>query len=51
MEKRRFESFEVFSFLKKLSLRFLSTFKRSFSKKMGKKTSSHIIHTLGGEYC
>ena len=24
---------------------------RSFSKKMGKKTSSHIIHSLGGEYC
>ena len=27
------------------------TFKRSFSKKMGKTASSHIIHSLGGEYC
>ena len=50
MEKRRFESFEVFSCLKKVNPRILSTFKRSFSKKMGRKTSSHIIHSLGGEY-
>ena len=28
-----------------------TTFKRSFSKKMGKKPSSHIIHLLGGECC
>ena len=51
MEKSRFESFEVFSCLKKVNPRILSTFKRSFSKKMGKKPSSHIIHSLGGEYC
>ena len=37
MEKRRFESFEVFSCLEK--------------KKLGKTPSSHIIHSLGGEYC
>ena len=29
----------------------MSTFKRSFSKKMGKTLSSHIIYSLGGEYC
>ena len=51
MEKRRFESFKVFSCLKKINPRILSTFKRSFSKKMVKKPSSHIIHSLGGEYC
>ena len=32
--------------LKKVSPRLLSTF-----KKMGKTLSSHIIHSLGGEYC
>ena len=37
--------------LKKVSPRILSTFKRSFSKKMAKTPSSHIIHSLGGEYC
>ena len=37
--------------LKKVSPRILSTFKRSFSKKMGKTPTSHIIHSLGGEYC
>ena len=37
--------------LKKVSPRILSTFKRSFSKKMEKTPSSHIIHSLGGEYC
>ena len=31
--------------------RILSTFKRSFSKKMGKTPNSHIIHLLGGDYC
>ena len=36
--------------LKKVSPRILSTFKRSFSKKMGKTPSSHIIYSLGGEY-
>ena len=51
MEKCRFESFKVFSCLKKVNPRILSTFKRSFSKKMVKKPSSHIIHSLGGEYC
>ena len=53
MEKRRFESLQVFSYLKmKVNPRTLSTSKRSFSKKkMGKTPSSHIIHSLGGEYC
>ena len=37
--------------LKKVSPRILSTFKRSFSKKKWKTPSSHIIHSLGGEYC
>ena len=50
MEKRRFESFQVFCCLKKVNPRVLSTFKRLFSKKMGKTPSSHIIHSLGGEY-
>ena len=36
---------------KKVNPRILSTFKRSSSKKMGKKPSSHVIHSLGGEYC
>ena len=36
---------------KKVSARILSTFKRLVSKKMGKTPSSHIIHSLGGEYC
>ena len=40
-----------FLVLKKVNLRILSTFKRSFSKKMGKTPSSHITHSLGGEYC
>ena len=35
--------------LKKVSPRILSTFNRSFSQKMGKTPSSHIIHSLGGE--
>ena len=34
--------------LKNVSPRILSTFKRSFSKKMGKTPSSHIIHSLRG---
>ena len=42
MEKRRFESFQVFSCLKKVNPRILSTFKRSFSEK-GEK---HRVHTL-----
>ena len=29
----------------------LSTFERSFSQKIGKTPSSHVIHSLGGEYC
>ena len=37
--------------LKKVNPRILSPFKRSFSKKMVKKASSYIIHSLGGEYC
>ena len=40
-----------FLVLKKVSPRILLTFKRSFSKKMGKILSSHIIHFLGDEYC
>ena len=35
---------------KTVSRRILSTFKISFSKKMGKTPSSHIIHSLSGEY-
>ena len=50
MVKRRFESFEVFSCLKKVKPTILSTFKRSFSKKLGKTPSLHIIHSLGGKY-
>ena len=41
MEKRRFKSLQVFSCLKKVNPRILLTFKRSFSKKMGKTPSSH----------
>ena len=37
--------------LKKVSPRILSTFKTSFSKKMRKTPSSHIIYSVGGEYC
>ena len=37
--------------LKEVSPRILSTFKRSFSKKMGKTPSSHVIHSLEGEHC
>ena len=44
MEKRRFESFEVFSCLKKVNPRILSTFKRPFSKKMGK-NRAHTLST------
>ena len=52
MEKRRFESLKSFLALKKVNPRILSTFKTSFSKKkMGKTPSSHIIPSLGGEYC
>ena len=36
--------------LKKVNPRILSTFIRSFSKKLGKTPSSHIIYSLGGEY-
>ena len=35
--------------IKKVSPGILSTFERSFSKKMGKTPSSHIIHWLGGK--
>ena len=51
MEKRRFESFEVSSCLKNVNPRNLSIFETAFSKKIGKTPSSHIIHSLGGEYC
>ena len=36
---------------KKSTLGFCWLLKRSFSKKMGKTLNSHIIHSLGGEYC
>ena len=36
--------------LKNVNPWILSSFERSFSKKMGKTPSSHIIHSLGGEY-
>ena len=51
MEKRRLNPSKSFLAWKKVNPRILSTFKRSFSKKMGKKPSAHIIHSLGGEYC
>ena len=35
----------------KVNPRILSTFKRSFSKKMGKTPSSHVIHSPEGEHC
>ena len=46
-----FKSLEVFSCLKKhQSEDFVQTFERSFSTKIEKTLSSHIIHSLGGEY-
>ena len=52
MEKRRFESFEVFSYLKKSQpLGFCRLLKDRSLKKWEKKASSHIIHSPGGEYC
>ena len=45
MEKRRFESFEVFSCRKKVNTRILSTFKKSFFKKMVKKNRAHTLST------
>ena len=51
MEKRCFESFEVFSCLRKVNLGFCRLLKDLSLKKMGEKPSSHIIHSLGGEYC
>ena len=50
-KKKRFQSFKVFSCLKKVNPSILSTFERSFSKKTGKTPGSHIIHSLRGEYC
>ena len=50
MEKRRFESFEDFSCLKKSTLGFCRLLK-DLSLRKWKKPSSHIIHSLGGEYC
>ena len=35
--------------MKKVNPRILSTFPRSFPKKMGTSPSSNIIHSLGGE--
>ena len=52
MDKRRFEVLRSLFLLKKnVNPRILSSFKISFSKKIGKAPSSHIIHSLGGEYC
>ena len=45
-----FESLGVFSCLKNINPRILSTFEGSFSTKIGKTLSSHVIHSLGGEY-
>ena len=42
---------QAIPYLKKVNPRNSSTFKRLFSKNMGKTPSSHIIHSLGGEYC
>ena len=52
MEKPHFESFEVFSCLKKKStLGFCGLLKDRFLEtKIGKAPSSPIIHSLGGEY-
>ena len=41
---------KFFLALKKDNPRILSTFKRPFSKRAGKASSSNIIHSLGGEY-
>ena len=51
MGKRYYGSLEVFSCVKNVNPRILSTFKRSCSLNIGKTPSSHIIHSLGGEYC
>ena len=50
MEKRLFESFEVFSCLKKVNLRILSTFKRSFSKKKITKITE-CVYTNNAYHC
>ena len=46
-----FNPSKYFVALKKVNLSILSTFERSFSKKLGKTPTSHIIHSLGVEYC
>ena len=46
-----FNPSKYFLALKKVNLSILSTFERSFSKKLGKTPTSHIIHSLGVEYC
>ena len=52
MKKRRFESFEVFSCLKKsTTLGFCRLLKDISLREWEKKTSSQIIHSLGGGYC
>ena len=47
MEKRHFESFEVFRCLKKVDPCILSTFKRSFQKNW---ETEHRAHTLSTRY-
>ena len=47
MEKRRFESFQVFSCLKKVNPGILSTFKRSFSQKPAAKKYDIIPKPAG----
>ena len=51
MEKRHLCNSKSFRALKNVNPRILLTFKRSSSKKIGKTPSSHIIYSLGSEYC
>ena len=46
-----FNPSKYFLALQKVNLSILSTFERSFSKKLEKTPSSPIIHSLGVEYC
>ena len=51
MKKAILNPFKSFLALKKVNPMIFPTFKRSFSKKMGKTPSSLIIQSLGDEYC
>ena len=46
MEKRRFEAFEVFFYLKKVNPKIMSAFKSRFSKKKGGNTELTHYSTL-----